>query len=103
MELVQKAVEAARLAAKSAQEQAEKRQAEKDAEMPAGAQASENTAAGPASSYELFEDCDIDATVEELRKSDDLAPCCGSDGQPDRGRVRRLMEAMARGTRRKLG
>jgi hypothetical protein len=100
MEVVQKAVEAARLAAKSAQD---KQQAEKDADMPAGTQARDNTAPAPAGGEELFEDCDIDATVEELRKSDDLAHCCGSDGQPDRGRVRRLMEAMARGTRRKLG
>ena len=51
----------------------------------------------------LFEEAEVYAVVEELRKNDDLAVYCSGDGAPDHGRVRRLMEAMARGTRRKLG
>jgi hypothetical protein len=103
MEVLQKAVEAARLAAKSAQE---KQQAEKDAEMPSPRTAEERpdtahgtTEAGP----EVFDDCDVDATVEELRKSNSLDAFGSNDGSPDRGKVRRFMEAVCRGTRRRIG
>ena len=103
MEVVQKAVEAARLAAKSAQD---KQQAEKDAEMPSSNAAEErpNTAHSTSEDGpEVFEDCDVDATVEELRKNDSLDAFGSHDGSPDRSKVRRFMEAVTRGTRRRIG
>ena len=93
METVQKAVDAARLAAKAAQEQQEKQKAERDAAMSTAV--FEEAIEGL---DQTFEDTQVDAVVEELRKGSEFAHCCGSDGQPDRGRVRTFMEAMVRGS-----
>ena len=104
MEAVQKAVEAARLAAKSAQD---KQQAEKDAEMPPSKTDEEHSNTAQSISEdgpeEVFEECDVDATVEELRKNDSLDAFGSLDGSPDRSKVRRFMEAVSRGTRRRIG
>jgi hypothetical protein len=96
MEAIQKAADEARQAIKAAQD----RTAHKDTEMP-GADATSIPAGDEGDT--LFEETEVYAVVEELRKNDDLAVYCSGDGAPDQGRVRRLMEAMARGTRRKLG
>ena len=97
MEVVQKAVDAARPAAKSAQD----KQAEKDAEMPPTKAPEEcpYTKDGP----EEFEECDVDATVEELRQSDYLDVSGSKDGPLGRSKVRRFMEAVSRGIDGGLG
>ena len=92
------------MAAKSAQD---KQQAENDAEMQPPKAAEEHSKTAQSISEdgpkEVFEECDVDATVEELRKSDSLDAFGSHDGSPDRSKVRRFMEAVSRGTRRRIG
>ena len=100
----EEAIAKAQAAAEAAQKMLEaKLQTRSPPAATASAPTGNDSKTATADGDEVFMDFDIDATVEELRKDDDLAAFGGSDGAPDRGRIRRLMEAVARGTRRKTG